>query len=162
MVNTAPRRECRGCAYQADDVILARLLLDGARILNGGVDVHEVLAGRDPDKGADVLDGASTSSVLLVAGGLERGDGLIQLFGPPGVGVELAAVEGRGVHGGGLLRGLSLLRHLRGARGASRLRDLRTVSNGWGVVLPAGEAGVGRDDAGGRDGREDSSYTHCD
>ena len=149
-------------------MVLARFLLDGARILNGGVDVHEVLAVRDPDEGANVLDGASTSSVLFVAGGLERGDGLVQLARPLGVGVELAAVEGRRVHGGGLLRGLglfrglSLLGNLRGGRGLSGLRDLRTVSGGRGVVLPAGEAGVGGDDTGGREGREDSSYTHCD
>lgn len=177
------RRYGGNSAYQADYVVLSRLLLEGARILNGGVNVDQVLAGRDPDKGADVLDGASTSRVLLVSSGLKRGDCFVELVGPARVGVEFATVEGRGNDRGGflrlfgclgLLRGFSLFRNLWGIRDFGWFRDLwgisdfggfgdlGAVSDGRGVVLPAGEAGVGRDDTGGREGREDSSNTHRD
>ncbi|MBE3042372.1 hypothetical protein IMZ48_07275 [Candidatus Bathyarchaeota archaeon] len=157
-------------------MFLARLLLGSASPLDGGVDVHEALDVRDPNKSANVLNRADLLGVLKIAGRLERGVRLLELLGVGGVDVELATLEGgRGV-GDGLngLRGLFRSRNFRGARkagdnlaGNRHLGGGRTVGDNiiggldlGHVVLPAGKAGVGGDETGGRKGRDNSSSTH--
>lgn len=167
--------------HQADDVLLAGLLLGSAGPLNGGVDARETLSVGDPNKGTDILDGANPGGVLLISRLLERGESLIELLGVVRVDVELAALERRrgigdrldGLFGlfrlsrrGGLLRsGLIGCAGLLGGRlsGSGDLGGLgsfRRLGNGRGVVLTAGEARVGGDKASGRECRENSSSTH--